>query len=107
LEHSSLTKYRNKITEVDGIKFHSKKEAARYQELKLLHDTGVISELQLQVRFPIVVNGKKICTYIADFTYFDRKGKFFCEDVKGILTPTYRLKKKLVEALYPFGIFET
>jgi len=102
-----LGKYHNKITLVDGIKFHSKKEAVRYQELKLLHDTGVISELKLQVRFPIVVNGKKICTYISDFTYFDNKGKFFCEDVKGVRTQIYRLKKKLVEALYPFTILET
>ena len=52
-------KYKNKITEVDGIKFHSKKEANRYIELKLLQKTKKIKFLELQPVIPLIVNKKK------------------------------------------------
>jgi hypothetical protein len=93
-------KYRAVKTEVDGIMFDSKREAARYMELVLLERAGEISRLELQPKYDCVVNGKKICTYKADFRYFNANGSVV-EDVKGMKTPVYRLKKKLVEALYP------
>jgi len=92
-------KYRAVKTEVDGIVFDSKREAARYMELMLLQRAGEISHLELQPVYECVVNGKKICTYRADFRYFTKLGNIV-EDVKGVKTPIYRLKKKLVEALY-------
>jgi len=67
--------------------------------LRLLERAGEISNLELQPKFPITVNGTKVCTYIADFAYFTPKEKIV-EDVKGVLTPMYRLKKKLTEAVY-------
>lgn len=100
-------KYHNKKTTVNGITFHSKKEAARYQELKLQEKAKEISNLKLQVPFIIEVGGRHICKYLADFTYFDKEGEFFVEDVKGCRTSVYRLKKKLVEALYGIEILET
>lgn len=100
-------KYGNKKTEVDGILFDSKKEAKRYQELRLLEKQGIILELQLQPKFPIVVNGKKICTYIADFDYcVAHTADRIVEDVKGIKTPIYNLKKKLVKAVHGIDITE-
>tara|TARA_R110000824_G_scaffold36098_1_gene112426 strand:- start:2528 stop:2836 length:309 start_codon:yes stop_codon:yes gene_type:complete len=95
-----MTKYRAIKTEVDGITFDSRKEAARYKELILLEKSGVISHLELQPQYDCVVDGKKICSYRADFRYFDEKSCVI-EDVKGYKTPVYKLKKKLVEALYP------
>jgi hypothetical protein len=105
-----MNKYNAKKTEIDGVIFHSKKEANRYAELKLLmHARGddKIIEIELQPKFPIVVNGKKICTYIADFriVYADRR--IVIEDVKGFKTSIYKLKKKLVEAIYKINIIET
>ncbi len=94
------SKYRAVKTEVDGITFDSKREAARYMELVLLERAGEISRLELQPKYDCVVNGHKICTYKADFRYFSAEGSVV-EDVKGVKTPVYRLKKKLVEALYP------
>ncbi len=91
---------------VDGIVFDSKKEATRYGELKLLVRAGQITGLRRQPRFDIVVNGVKIGFYKGDFGY-DENGKSVVEDVKGMKTPMYRLKKKLVEALYGFEITET
>jgi hypothetical protein len=101
-----MSKYRAIKTEVDGITFASKKEAKRYQELRLLEKAGVIQDLRLQPKFEISVNGEHICDYIGDFNYVEN-GKVVIEDTKGVRTPVYRLKKKLVHALYKFDILET
>ena len=93
-------------TEIDGIKFASKREANRYIELTLLKRKGHIKYLELQVPFVITINGVKICKYLADFTYTDDKGIYHVEDVKGMRTPIYKLKKKMVEASYPIHIEE-
>jgi len=80
--------------------------------LKLLERAGEISNLELQPKFPITVNGVKVCTYIGDFRYTDRRkigpqGQAGCvvlEDIKSPVSakiPLYRLKRKLVHALYP------
>ncbi|HEC32774.1 MAG TPA: DUF1064 domain-containing protein [Candidatus Kaiserbacteria bacterium] len=105
-----MNKYHAQKMEVDGVVFHSRKEGRRYIELKLCkHAKGndKIIELELQPKFPCVVNGKKICTYIADFKIHYADGRVVVEDVKGALTPVYKLKKKLVEALYGIEIIET
>ena len=93
-------------TEIDGISFASKKEASRYSELVLLLKDKKIDALMLQTPFLITLNGIKICKYLADFTYTDQQGKFHVEDVKGMRTAIYRLKKKLVEAAYSIEIEE-
>lgn len=89
-------KYRNRPTIINGKWFASKKEAKRYQELCLLQKAGEISHLKIQVPFPIVICGEKICKYIADFTYQLPSGKLVVEDAKGFKTPIYKLKKKLM-----------
>jgi len=101
-----MSKYNAVKTVVDGIKFDSKKEARRYSQLKLMEKSGAISDLSLQPRFDLIVSGKKCGFYKADFKYVEN-GKEVIEDVKGILTPVYRLKKKLVKAIYNIDIFET
>ena len=101
-------KFRNIKTLVDGIVFSSQKEARRYGELKLLERSGQILDLALQPRFPIVINGVKVCTYVADFSYQKAADSSITyEDVKGVKTPMYRLKKKLVKACYGVEILET
>ena len=99
-------KYGNIKTEIDGIIFHSKGEANRYLELKRLMRGNVISSLQLQPKFTIAINGYKICDYIADFSYIEN-GESIVEDFKGHRTDVYKLKKKLVKALYGVDIRET
>ena len=84
----------------DGHPHPSKAEAKRCDQLALLERVHVISDLQQQPKFPCIINGVKVCTYIADFSYRDEAGRQIIEDVKGLRTATYRLKKKLVEALY-------
>lgn len=101
-----MNKYHNIKTIIGGIKFDSKKEARRYQELKLLFNAGKISFLETHPRFEITVKGKKICTYIADFRYLDESQNKIVEDVKGVKTSIYRLKKKLMKAVYNIEIQE-
>lgn len=104
------SKYGNKKTIVDGIKFASKKEAARYQELKLLEKQKLISDLELQKVYELKVNGEKICSYVADFVYLKKMEGYWepvFEDCKGFKTPEYKLKKKLMKAIYGIEILET
>jgi len=101
----SRRKYGNKKTEVDGFKFDSKAEAARWSLLKVLSEIGVISELQRQVPYQIAINGVKVCKYVADFVYTE-KGQRVVEDVKGFRTAEYRLKKKLMLAVHQIEIQE-
>ncbi len=103
-----MSKYRAVPTAIDGIRFDSKAEAKRYGELKLMERNGDIMGLRIHPKYPIEVNGKKICTYIADFQYINLATKTpVVEDVKGVKTPVYRLKKKLVAAVYDIEITET
>jgi hypothetical protein len=99
-------KYRAKPVTIDGLRFPSKKEGARYLVLRAMEKAGEIHCLELQPRYPLIVNGEKVGTYVADFRYFEGD-TLRVEDVKGILTPVYRLKKKLVKALYQIDILET
>lgn len=92
-------------TVIDGVTFASKREAARYCELKLMEKAGEISRLVLQPEFPIIIRGKKCFVYKADFGYFTGKARVI-EDTKGFKTQVYRLKKKIVEATYDFEIQE-
>jgi hypothetical protein len=116
------SKYGAVPTTVDGITFHSAKEARRYQELKLLEKAGKIWDLQLQPRFPLLVESttgylagafrtpaaRRIGEYRGDFKYSDRRTTpYVVEDVKGFKTPLYRWKKKHVEAQYGIVIKET
>jgi hypothetical protein len=98
----NYSKYKAIRTEVDGLWFASKKEAKRYRELVLLEKAGAISHLELQPIYEINYQGVKICRYQGDFRYFCKEKRArVLEDVKGMKTPVYRLKKKLVEAFYP------
>lgn len=102
-----MSKYRAVKTEVDGHLFDSKREAERYRQLMLMLQNGDISHLVLQPKFPIIVEGMNVCSYIADFAYDDRSaGRRIVEDVKGFKTTVYRLKKKLVKACYGIDIVE-
>ena len=104
-----MNKYFNKKVMVDGIKFDSKKEAKRFEELKILKKAGLIKELELQKTFelqPKYTNDRgehiRAITYKADFFYYDKHlGKYIVEDTKGYRTEVYKLKKKLFEYQYP------
>lgn len=97
-----MNKYRNKKVTIDNITFDSKKEARRYEELKLMEKTGLITNLVLQPRYELLKVFKKRgkthrkIEYIADFKYFDNERQVeVIEDVKGVSTSVFSLKMKL------------
>lgn len=118
------SKYGARKTVVDGITFDSKKEANRYRELKLLEKAGEIGNLRLQVPFELIPaqyeetgeaytkgankgkpkRGKcieKAVVYYADFVYQNMECDRIVEDVKGMRTPAYIIKRKLFRWRYP------
>lgn len=100
------SKFRNRRVEVDGLKFDSVKESKRWAELQFMERAGEIKNLQRQVRIPIVINGIKVCTYVADFTYDELAGHVV-EDVKSVFTrkdALFRLKAKLLKAVLGIDI---
>lgn len=103
-----MSKYHAKKIVVDGEEFDSKKEAARYQELKLMQRAGLISMLTRQPEYELIPtqkrNGRVVeraLKYKADFTYMEN-GEPVVEDVKGMKTREYIIKRKLM--LWEFGI---
>ena len=104
-----ISKYHAIKTEVDGIKFDSKKEAKRYQELKLLEHSKAISNLRLQVPYTLIDKSKhgRAIKYIADFVYYDNSLKNeIVEDTKGYRTDVYKLKKRLMAEVHGIEIKE-
>jgi hypothetical protein len=107
-------KYRAEKMVIDGHTFDSKKEGRRYQQLRHMEKGGEIRGLELQPRYDLWVptpkGKKKVGYYRADFRYDEWiSGKWYSitEDVKGLKTPVYRLKRKMVEAYYDIVIRET
>jgi len=83
--------------------FDSKAEATRYLELKFQAQQGFITELCWQPTLDITVNGLRICTVIPDFSYVEA-GNLVYEDVKGVRTAVFNLKKKLAKAVLGIDI---
>lgn len=119
------SKYHSKKTEVDGITFDSRKEAKRYVELKGLMEDGVITGLQRQVKYILIpaqkepdtlgkrggmIKGKTLereCSYLADFVYtVCETGETIVEDTKGVKTPDYIIKRKLMLWVHKIRIKE-
>ena len=100
MKHTFKHKYNAKPTVVDGIRFDSKKEAGYYSELKLRQQAGEILFFLRQV--PIhLPGGTKL---VIDFQEFHTDGTVHFVDTKGVITDVFKIKKREVEAHYPFEI---
>ena len=104
---TARSKYGAKRTRVGEYTFASKAEADRYRLLRQQELSGMITELKLQPRFPFLINGNYLLTssgrkvyYVADFQY-TMDGDLFVEDVKGMVTPVWKLKWALANHIYP------
>ena len=102
-----LAKYGNRKTEFNGQRYDSKAEARRAMELRALEMAGEITGVETQVTYRLVVNEMLVCKYVADFRYHDvRTGLTVVEDVKGVRTPVYRLKRRLMRACHGIDVVE-
>lgn len=100
-----MNKYHAKKVKEDGYTFDSQREHARYCELKIMQKSKLIDTLTVHPKYPIEIEGKKICTVILDFSYWDEKHRIIRrEDVKGHDTALSRLKRKMVEAYYDITV---
>lgn len=87
----------------------SAKEARRCNELAILQQAGVITDLQHEVQFWFVVEGRPLkhrngrrCGYKPDFTYTEKAtGQRVAEEVKGVMVRDYALRRALFEHLNP------
>lgn len=121
----SQNKYKNHKVEIDGEIFDSRKEARRWQELRLAERADAIRDLQRQVKYIVVpaqrepdqrgprggvIKGKTIerpVYYIADFVYYDvNANEIIVEDTKGMRTPEYIIKRKLMLLVHGIKIRE-
>jgi hypothetical protein len=106
-------KYGNsKVTDA-GITFDSKAEHKRWQYLAMLERAGEIKNLRLQVPFVLIPaqvtpDGKKVrpTIYIADLVYTDKNGELVVEDPKGMATPEWRIKRKLMLQVHGIWVRE-
>lgn len=108
-----MSKYHSTPTEVNGIRFDSKREANRWAELRILERAGKIQKLKRQVKYLLIPSqyrdGKCIereASYIADFVYI-KDGRLVVEDCKGFRTPEYKIKRKLMLERYDIRLVET
>ena len=94
----------------NGKVYDSKLEMRYRQHLDLLtkavKDCDRVILINEQVPYECFVEGKKICTYMMDYEVEYANGNIEFVDVKGVRTAIYRLKKKLVEAIYGIEIKE-
>lgn len=121
-EYKKRSKYRNTVVGEDGEpydpeihkeRFDSKAEWKRWKELQLLERAGEVRVLRRQVRYPLVVNGVHLGDYVSDFDYYEPYNKPamlspmwapIVEDSKGVQTPEFKIKRKLMKACHGIDI---
>ena len=127
---NKTSKYKNTKYTYLGIKFDSLKECRRYSELRLLEQSGKIKDLELQKAYELIpaqydestevyTKGlhkgepkpgrllERAVVYRADFVYTDcETGKQVVEDTKGMRTPEYILKRKMMLYIHHIKIKE-
>lgn len=106
-------KFNAKPQVVDGVRFDSKREAKRWEDLCRLEQAGWISQLERQVKYvlapAVTLAGEKrqkpAIRYVADFRYFDTERKHFVvEDAKGRDTPVSRIKRHLMKSVHGIDV---
>ena len=93
-------KYGNVRTEVDGLRFDSKREAAYFSELKLRVKAGEVLWFIRQVAFDLPGGSR----YFADFMEVHKNGTVHVVDVKGVETQVFKLKSGMFTSRYGFDI---
>jgi hypothetical protein len=102
-------KYKSRGIYRDGFFFHSTGEADYYDQLKMRLRAGEIKDFKRQVKMKISINGQHITSYVADFVVELHDGNKQVLDYKSDFTrnlDTYKIKKRLLLALYNINIIE-
>lgn len=109
-----MSKYHARRTVLDGMSFDSGAEAARWSQLHLMERAGMVRDIRRQVSFELVPgeagpDGKRMrpMRYVADFVWTDSDGREHVEDVKGVRTEAYKIKKRLMWHILGIAVEET
>lgn len=102
---TKANKFKAEAQRYKGMFFPSKRELKRYRFLEVLLERGEIGDLRRQVPYKFHLNGTLMFTYRADFVY-KQGGEDVVEDAKGVITPYYKIKKKIIETFYGIKINE-
>ena len=101
-----MSKYHNRRVTIDGVTLDSQAEGRRYQQLGVLANAGAIQDLIVHPRYELLpartIDGRRerALYYEGDFSYVEG-GRRVCEDVKGVETAAFRLKRRLFLDRYP------
>ena len=93
-------KYGNRSSDYNGIIYDSALEAEYAQELDLRLKGKDIKAWTRQVKCSIDINGMHICNYYVDFEIEHNDGSFELVEIKGMETDVWRMKRKLLEAVW-------
>jgi len=103
----TANKFNAVSVDADGEHFDSISEYGRYKDLKLLERAREIRDLKVKPVFKFEISGILVCSYEADYSYMEGKtGQLVVEDVKGVRTAVFIIKKKLMKALYGIEVKE-
>jgi len=90
----TASKYRAEPVIVDGMRFDSTGEAARWGDLQHLLASGAIANLRRQVPYDLhTPSGAVVGRLVLDFTYREEGAEIF-EDYKGFQTALWKWKKR-------------
>lgn len=98
-QYRTKSKYNNVSQEYGGRRYDSKREAVHAQELDWRKKAGEIKEIIPQYKIELRVKGRLVCNYYVDFKVILKDDSIEFHEVKGFMTDTYILKRKLFEAL--------
>lgn len=93
-------KYGNRASDYNGFIYDSGFEADYARELDMRLKAKDIKDWQKQVKVEIKIGDMHICNYYVDFEIAHNDGSFELIEVKGMETQLWRLKRKLLEAVW-------
>lgn len=100
LPKNSPNKYHNRTTIYNGYNYDSKKEAEYAMFLDDEKRRGMIKEWERQYPIEVRINGQKIFRMKVDFLIHLNDGSKELREIKGYETDIFRLKKKLIDAVF-------
>jgi hypothetical protein len=93
-------KYKNVRQTYDGFSYQSKFEAEMAFELDMRLKAKEIKDWERQFKISIDINGYHICNYYCDFRILHNDNSYELIETKGMETDVWKLKVKLLEAVW-------
>lgn len=100
IQTNRYNKYGNVKQTYNGYSYDSKAEADYAMELDLRVKAKDIQLWERQYKVSIDINDIHICNYYVDFRIFHNDKSYELIEIKGMETDLWRLKRKLLEAIW-------